>query len=72
VDVLKEEEIIFKETLFGNVSFSREAFHSLNSSTSYFSYHDIFNGLILQESTHYPIQKTLQVRPVLNYLMVVM
>jgi hypothetical protein len=55
-NVLKEEEIPFKEAPFGNVSCSREAFHSLNSSTYYFLYPDLFNGLILQEATHYPIQ----------------
>jgi hypothetical protein len=34
-NVLKEEEIPFREEPFGNVSFSREDFHSLNSSTYY-------------------------------------
>jgi hypothetical protein len=53
---LKEEEIPFKEAPFGNVSCSREDFHSLNSCTYYFLYSDLFNGLILQEATHYPIQ----------------
>jgi hypothetical protein len=36
MNVLKEEEIPFKEDPFENVSFSREAFHFLTSSTYYF------------------------------------
>jgi hypothetical protein len=39
-----------------NVSCSREAFNSLNSSTYYYLYPDLFNGLTLQETTHHPIQ----------------
>jgi hypothetical protein len=55
-NVLKEEEIPFRESLFENVSCSREDFNSLNSSTYYYLYLDLFNGLILQEATHCPIQ----------------
>jgi hypothetical protein len=55
-NVLKEEEIPFRESLFENVSCSREAFNSLNSSTYYYLYLDLFNGLILQEATHCSIQ----------------
>jgi hypothetical protein len=55
-NVLKEEELPFKESLFINISCSREAFHSLNSSTYYFLYLDLFNGLILQEARHFPSQ----------------
>jgi hypothetical protein len=54
--VLKEDEIPFKEATFGNVSFSREDFHSLSSSTYYILYLDLFNGLVLHEITHYSIQ----------------
>jgi hypothetical protein len=57
-NVLKEEEILFKEALFENFSCSREAFNSLNSSTYYFLYPNIFNGLIWQEATHFPSQLT--------------
>jgi hypothetical protein len=45
--MLKEKKIPFKEAPFGNVYFSGEAFHSLNSSTYYFLYPDLFNVLIL-------------------------
>jgi hypothetical protein len=55
-NVPKEEEIPFKEAPFGNGFCSREAFDSLNSSTYYFLYPGLFSGLILQETTHYPIQ----------------
>jgi hypothetical protein len=55
-NVLKEEELLFEESLFENIFCSREALHSINSSTCYFLYPDLFNGLILQESTHCPIQ----------------
>jgi hypothetical protein len=54
--VLKEKELPFKESPFGNISCSREAFHSLNSSTYFFLNPNLFNGFILQEATHYPIQ----------------
>jgi hypothetical protein len=46
-NVIKEEEIAFKEEPFANASCSREAFQSLNYSTYYFLYLDLFNGLIL-------------------------
>ena len=55
-NVPKEEEIPFKEAPFGNVYFSREAFHSLNYSTYHFVYPNLFNGLILHEATQYHIQ----------------
>jgi hypothetical protein len=45
--VLKEEEIPFKESLVEIASCSREAFNSLNYSTYYYLYPDLFNDLIL-------------------------
>jgi hypothetical protein len=55
-DVHKEEERPLKESLYENTSFSREAFHSFHSSTYFYLYPDIFNGLTLQEATHCSIQ----------------
>jgi hypothetical protein len=55
-DVLKEEELPFRESLSENPSCSREAFHSLNSSTYFYLYPDLFNGLTLQETTHHLTQ----------------
>jgi hypothetical protein len=48
---LKEGGLPFKETLFENVSCSREPFNFLNSSSYYYLYHDLFNGLIFPEAT---------------------
>jgi hypothetical protein len=55
-NMLEEEEIQFKESLVENVFCSREDFSCLNSSTYYHLYPHLFNGLILQEPTHCPIQ----------------
>jgi len=55
-NVLKKEGLSFEESLFENFSCSREEYNSLNSSTYYYLYHNLFNGLIFQEATHYPIQ----------------
>jgi hypothetical protein len=55
--MIEEKEISFRESLFPNVSCSRESFDSLNFSTYYYVYHYLFNGLTLQETTHHPIQK---------------
>jgi hypothetical protein len=55
-DVFKEEEIPFRESLSTNFSCSREAFMSLNSSTYFHLYPNLFNGLTLQETTHHPTQ----------------
>ena len=56
MNVLKEEEIPFKEAIFENVYFIRETFHSLASNTFYSLYLYFFDGLIIQEVTHDPIQ----------------
>jgi hypothetical protein len=69
---LKEEELPFKESLFENASCSREAFHSLNSSTYFYLYLDLFNGLTLQEATHCSIQINSMGSTLLKYLRVVM
>jgi hypothetical protein len=45
---LNEEELPFMESLSEKNYFSREPFNSLNSSTYYYVYHDLFNGLTLQ------------------------
>jgi hypothetical protein len=55
INVPKEEEISFMESLSKKNYCFREAFNSLNSSTYYYNYylyHDLFNGLTLQEATH--------------------
>jgi hypothetical protein len=70
-DVLKEEEQSFREVPFENVSCSKEAFHSLDSSTYYFLYPNLFNGLILYEVTYYPIQINSTGSTLLKYLMAV-
>jgi len=46
---LKEEEIPFKESLYENYFCARQDFHSLNSSTYFSLYLDLFNGLTLHE-----------------------
>ena len=55
-DVLKEEEIPFRESLVENVSCSRVAFNSLNYFTYFYLYPDLFNDFILQEDTQCSIQ----------------
>jgi hypothetical protein len=55
-DVFKEEELPFGESLSEKFSCSREAFYSINSSTYYYLYHDLFNVLTLQETTRHPTQ----------------
>jgi hypothetical protein len=56
MNILSEEEILSRASLFTKFSCSREAFNSLNSSTYYYLYHDLFNGLTLQKTTHHLIQ----------------
>jgi len=46
-DVLKEKELPFKESLSEYFSCFREAFNYLNSSTYYYLYPDLFNGLTM-------------------------
>jgi hypothetical protein len=46
-DFLKEEELPLRESLSENFSGSREAFNSLNSSTYYHLYPNLFNCLTL-------------------------
>jgi hypothetical protein len=55
-DIFKEEELPFRESLYENISCSREAFHSLNSSTYFYLYPNLFNGLTLQETTDHMTQ----------------
>jgi len=56
IDVIQEEKQPFRESLSENPSCSRETFHSLNSSTYFYLYPDLFNGLTLHESTHCSVQ----------------
>jgi hypothetical protein len=46
-DILNEEEIPFRESLSEKFSCSREAFNSLNSSTYYYLYPNLFNDFVL-------------------------
>jgi len=46
-NVIKEEELPFKESFFEIVCCSREYFYSLNSSTYYYLYSYLFNSLSL-------------------------
>jgi hypothetical protein len=47
INVIKDEELPFKESIFENISCSREAFSSLNYSTYYYLYLHLFNCLTL-------------------------
>jgi hypothetical protein len=55
-DVLNKEEIPLGESLSENVSCSREDFNSPKSSTYYYLYVDLSNGLTWKEMTHHSIQ----------------